>query len=92
VTLAIRGKTLLLVVAGTSKEARPHGAEKHVLVEERTRAWTALRLDCTTWFKDSMLEVIRASAVTRVNGQAPPNVAQELEGLIPVSLPPRTDG
>ena len=75
---------LLLVIAGTSKEPRPHGTEKHVCVKQGTRAWVALRLACTTWFKDSMLEVIPARAVTGVNGQAPPNVAQELEALIPI--------
>lgn len=77
---------LLLVVAGTSQEPRPHGVERHVCVKERSRECNSLRLDCTTWFKSNMLEVIPRSRVIRVDGQAPPNLAQQLEGLIPMDL------
>lgn len=82
-TIATDGVTHLLVIAGTSKVPLPHRSERFVRVAEKTRPYVALRLEQTTYFKENMIEVIPITAVTRVDGSAPPMILIELDGLIP---------
>ncbi|GEM_PF-1312463 len=74
---------LLLVVACTSSRPLDHHEDKTVFVPNGSRGSKALRLNCDSWFKGKMVEVIPTSAVESVSGSAPPGIGQDLERLLP---------